>query len=68
VPCLIMRAKTERIEGIGENAFLSSFDKKKIDYFLENFLDLRLKESSSKSNPSYRIVNYLLHSLSSPKQ
>ena len=35
-PCLLMRAATERQEGIGANALLCAFDKTKVDFFLNN--------------------------------
>lgn len=34
MPCLIMRARTERHEGLGENAVLSAYDSKVIDAFM----------------------------------
>ena len=34
VPCLIMRSRTERLEGLGDNAYLADFDRDRIEHFL----------------------------------
>lgn len=38
IPCLLMRQKTERSEGLGENVILSEYDPAVIDRFTENYL------------------------------
>jgi UDP-N-acetylglucosamine 2-epimerase (non-hydrolysing) len=68
VPCLIMRTKTERMEGLGENAFLADFDQGKIDHFLHNLSDSKLKEPNSEIYPSAMIVGYLSDLLIDPRQ
>lgn len=60
VPCLIMRAKTERMEGIGQNAFLADFDETKIDEFLQRLPNLTQKSNEIDFCPSAIIVEHLL--------
>ena len=40
-PCLLMREKTERADGIGISVVLSEFKDEKINYFMKNFEQLR---------------------------
>jgi len=55
-PCLLLRLVTERIEGLGETAFLSHLKIDKIKYFLDNYKKFkRIKEINFKS-PSSRIA------------
>lgn len=60
VPCLIMRTRTERQEGLGENALLAAFDRERIDYFLQNFRALRKVRADDHLCPSRTIVDHLL--------
>ncbi len=60
VPCLIMRTKTERIEGLGQNAVLAGFDEEKIDHFLQTFIALRRTETADDLHPARKIVAHLL--------
>lgn len=60
IPCLIMRSRTERQEGLGENAFLAAFDQKRINHFLQNFSALRRAHTSDPLYPSRTIVDHLL--------
>jgi UDP-N-acetylglucosamine 2-epimerase (non-hydrolysing) len=60
VPCLIMRAKTERMEGIGQNAFLADFDHNKIEKFLQQLPELSRQEPElDKLYPSSLIVDHI---------
>ncbi|MBN1811541.1 MAG: UDP-N-acetylglucosamine 2-epimerase [Anaerolineae bacterium] len=57
VPCLIMRSKTERLEGLGENAYLAKFDAEQIDKFLQLLPELKRQEAYDTLCPSSRIVD-----------
>jgi UDP-N-acetylglucosamine 2-epimerase len=59
VPCLVMRKKTERLEGIGANVYLSEFDSGRIDFFIERYREFSNKDQVFNKNPSSRIVDYL---------
>lgn len=59
VPCLIVRSKTERMEGIGENAFLAEFNPEQIDRFFELLPTLKRKEIDEAISPSRIIVKSL---------
>jgi UDP-N-acetylglucosamine 2-epimerase len=63
IPCLIMRARTERSEGLGENTFLAAFDQRRIDQFLHNFSSFRRTNANPPLNPSRTIVDHLLATL-----
>jgi UDP-N-acetylglucosamine 2-epimerase (non-hydrolysing) len=60
VPCLIMRSKTERLEGLGENAILSEFDQEQIERFFQVLPNLRRQDENEDSSPSSVIVDHLL--------
>jgi UDP-N-acetylglucosamine 2-epimerase len=60
VPCLIMRAKTERMEGLGKNAHLAGFNEERINRFFEMLPDLRRKNPDAQdSHPSGIIVDHV---------
>jgi UDP-N-acetylglucosamine 2-epimerase len=59
-PCMVMRAKTERIEGLGGNARLVKFEQQSIDCFLERYPSLHRRDIHEDFNPSDVIVDYLL--------
>jgi UDP-N-acetylglucosamine 2-epimerase (non-hydrolysing) len=60
VPCLIMRAKTERIEGLGENAILAGFSRKRFEDFLKALPGLKRRKSDDEGlSPSSIIVDHL---------
>ncbi len=59
-PCMIMRSKTERIEGLGENALLTAFDQNKIERFFKTFPALKRKDFNEDIHPSGVIVDHLL--------
>lgn len=60
VPCLIMREKTERLEGLGQNAFLAGFEPTKIKQFLQTFSALQRPNVNDDLRPSQTIVDQLL--------
>lgn len=59
VPCLIMRSKTERVEGLGANAYLAEFDQDQIEQFFQALPTLQRQEFDETINPSKAIVDYL---------
>ncbi len=59
-PCLMLRNRTERIEGLGENAVLSHDSKTMIRDFLKNYTKYRRKPIKIKIRPSKIIADYLL--------
>jgi UDP-N-acetylglucosamine 2-epimerase (non-hydrolysing) len=60
VPCLIMRAKTERMEGLGENALLAGFSRERFVDFLKALPDLKRREADDGGlSPSSLIVDHL---------
>ena len=61
-PCLIIRGRTERIEGLNKNAILSKNKKGVILDFFENYKKHRKARIKSKISPSKIIVNYLVNS------
>jgi UDP-N-acetylglucosamine 2-epimerase len=58
-PCMVMRTKTERVEGLGENAKLAKFDPDQIDNFLENYSSLKRNEINEDISPSEIIIDNL---------
>ena len=60
IPCLVMREKTERMEGIGENIYLAGFDENRVEKFFDQIPSLRRKETEIKKSPSSCIVDYIL--------
>jgi len=60
-PCLLLRNRTERMDGLGENVLLSEFSPKRVNYFLERYQTFKRKASLDiKSKPSEEIVQYLM--------
>ena len=60
-PCLLLRKRTERKEGLGENAVLSGLDQNKIDYFLKSYTNLQREAASLNiPGPSAKIIEKLL--------
>jgi len=58
-PCLLMRKTTERPADLGKNIVLSSYDKKKIDDFVDNYHRYE-SEPLHVDSPSKKIVDYLV--------
>ena len=60
IPCLIMRAKTERMEGLGENAILAGFSKERFEEFLKALPGLKRRGvDHDEVSPSSLIVDHL---------
>lgn len=58
-PCLLLRYRTERTEGLGENVVLSKFDPDKISAFIANPESYRRGMPLMKMMPSEMIVSVL---------
>jgi UDP-N-acetylglucosamine 2-epimerase len=58
-PCMVMRSKTERIEGLGQNVKLIEFDPNQIDFFLKNFSSFKRKQFEEDTSPSDIIIDNL---------
>ena len=59
LPCLILRNRSERIEGLGENALLSKNNKPLIKKFMTHYNDYKRGRVSINKRPSSIIVDYL---------
>lgn len=59
VPCLIMRTKTERQEGLEENAVISDFDPERISQFLATWKSYQRSAEPQWGEPSSKLVDYL---------
>jgi len=60
-PCLVLRKKTERIEGLGENVVISEFKNDLINDFLCAPLNFsRNSKLKVKKKPSEKIVDRIL--------
>lgn len=60
IPCLILRNKSERIEGLKENGVLSKMNKKIIKSFMLNYYKYKRNKVNSFKRPSKLIVDFLL--------
>lgn len=58
-PCLILRNRTERIEGLRKNALLSYNKEDVINDFINNYRKYKTREVLIKDRPSKIIVDYL---------
>lgn len=56
-PCLLLRRKTERLEGLNRNVCLSKMDAAAIHSFLKNYRDFIIPVKKTGSSPSDIIVN-----------
>jgi UDP-N-acetylglucosamine 2-epimerase len=60
IPCLIMRAKTERREGLGENAILAGFSRERFEDFLKALPGLKRRGADDVGvSPSSLLVDHL---------
>ncbi|MBN1869149.1 MAG: UDP-N-acetylglucosamine 2-epimerase [Candidatus Omnitrophica bacterium] len=60
VPCLLMRNRTERMEGVRENVCISEFRDDKINHFLQNIDQFRVSTyRKTHQSPSSEIVDIL---------
>lgn len=60
LPCLALRHRTERVEGLNENFILSKSNEKIIKKFLKSYNLYRRKPAFYKQAPSQIVVDYLL--------
>lgn len=58
-PCLLLRKKTERLEGLSENTMLSEYNVEKIQYFLKNYSSFTRPPLSKNISPSAEIVDFI---------
>lgn len=58
-PCLILRKKTERSDGIGKNVLLYGGDVNRIDEFAANYLHYQVAPSFADLSPSQIIADHL---------
>lgn len=58
-PCLLLRYKTERVEGLNKNAILSKLNQHVINEFLSNYNKYRHSPIQKKYSPSKMIINEL---------
>jgi len=58
-PCLILRNKTERDDGIGKNAIMYNKDINNINIFAQNYEKYKINEVEERISPSEIIVNEL---------
>ena len=60
VPAFLMRRKTERTEGLGENIVLGNYSEAALRRFLDNLIVLRKAALPQVSSPSAIVVDYLV--------
>ena len=60
LPCLLLRRRTERQEGLGENVLLSKYSQEKIDAFFQSLDSFRRPPLLLTSSPSVCICDFLL--------
>jgi UDP-N-acetylglucosamine 2-epimerase (non-hydrolysing) len=60
-PCLLLRNKTERNEGLNENVCLSKFDKNIIDNFIKDYKRYEKDTTVIRDSPSKKIVEILIN-------
>jgi len=63
VPTLLLRASTERIEGLGENIVLSKYDGRIIDAFLDEYKAFRRVQREISESPSQIITDTIIRRL-----
>ncbi|MFC2153930.1 UDP-N-acetylglucosamine 2-epimerase [Candidatus Altiarchaeota archaeon] len=59
-PCLLLRKRTERIDGVGENVVISGFNKNQVKEFFQNPSTQARKIKEDKEHPSKKIVDVLV--------
>ena len=59
-PCLILRKKTERPDGLGQNAMIWGFEDKAVDEFLSRAESLACAQTGQWPTPSTEIVDALI--------
>ena len=59
-PCLIMRNRTERTHGLGDNAVLGRFDSDVIREFVKNYKKYECQEISPEASPSSLLIDDMI--------
>jgi UDP-N-acetylglucosamine 2-epimerase len=59
-PCLLLREKTERQEGLGENVCLSNYSTDTINHFTENYAQFKTATNEPSKSPTNIIVDDLI--------
>lgn len=62
IPCLLMRKKTERQEGLNLTSYLSDFRMSNVNYFLDHYESFRRTSNLVTKSPSKFIVDTLMNS------
>jgi UDP-N-acetylglucosamine 2-epimerase len=61
IPCLVLRKRTERQEGKGQNIYMAEFDDDRVNHFLRNFMKFKSDGSTKpRYSPSDMIIEHLL--------
>jgi UDP-N-acetylglucosamine 2-epimerase (non-hydrolysing) len=60
VPCIILRSRTERREGLGKNSILSNFDLDEIFRFVQDLPDNSQIRTDNAQKPSRNIVDFII--------
>ena len=58
IPCLLLRLKTERSEGIGQNVCISQLDAKMIGIFLNEYVGRQMEQVSLQESEFEQISSY----------
>lgn len=59
-PCLLLRKRTERMDGLGANVCLSGLEPKKLQAFVENYTRYRRPSLAPPQYPSGALVDFLI--------
>lgn len=59
-PCIIMRAASERQEGLGENAVLCNYRYEEIERVMDNLSNYKIAEDRSAVSPTKIIIDHLI--------
>lgn len=58
-PCLLLRATTERVEGMGKNVLISNFDRERIHSFVDAYGNYRMPPVDPPVSPSEIVFEHL---------
>jgi UDP-N-acetylglucosamine 2-epimerase (non-hydrolysing) len=67
VPCLVLRRKTERLEGLGSSAMISGMDGRGVKDFINSLASRKHERDFSSLHPSAAIVDHMLHAFAPGK-
>ena len=59
-PLLLLRRRTERIEGLGQNCIVSGYDRDEITTFIRDHSEYAVHSDNAKASPSALIVDYCI--------